>query len=56
MRCYESGEFDVACSRFRDALYFKPDDSLATIYMERCHELAEQKPETWDGVFVMKTK
>jgi adenylate cyclase len=56
MRCYESGEFDVACSRFRDALYFKPDDSLATVYMERCHELAEQKPETWDGVFVMKTK
>ena len=56
MACYERAEFDVACSLFRDALYFKPDDPVATVYMERCHELAEQKPETWDGVFVMKTK
>ena len=56
MGCYERAEFDVACSRFRDALYFKPEDAVATVYMERCHELAEQKPETWDGVFVMKTK
>jgi adenylate cyclase len=56
MGCYERAEFDVACSQFRDALYFKPEDPVATVYMERCHELAEQKPEAWDGVFVMKTK
>jgi adenylate cyclase len=56
MGCYERAEFDIACSQFRDALYFKPDDPVATVYMERCHELAEQKPEVWDGVFVMKTK
>jgi adenylate cyclase len=53
---YERGEFDTACSQFRAALEIKPDDPVATVYFERCHELAEQRPERWDGVFVMKSK
>jgi len=53
---YERGEFASASSRFREALDIKPDDAVATVYFERCHELAEQPPETWDGVFVMKSK
>jgi len=53
---YESADFAIACSQFRETLEIKPDDSLANIYMERCHELAEQQPQKWDGVFVMKTK
>jgi len=53
---YERGEFETACSRFREALEIRPDDPVANIYFERCHELAERRPETWDGVFVMKSK
>jgi len=53
---YERGEFAVACSQFREALDTKPDDPVATVYFERCHELAEQPPEKWDGVFVMTSK
>lgn len=53
---YERGDFAIACSQFREALEVKPDDPVAGVYMERCHELAEQRPATWDGVFVMKSK
>jgi adenylate cyclase len=53
---YESGTFNEACSRFREALEIKPDDPVATVYFERCAELAEQPPGAWDGVYVMKTK
>jgi adenylate cyclase len=53
---YRNGEFAGACSLFREALEIKPEDPVASIYMERCHELAEKQPETWDGVFVMKSK
>ncbi len=54
--CYARGEFATASSRFREALEIKPDDPVANVYFERCHELAEQPPEKWDGVFVMKSK
>jgi len=56
LACYVRGEFATASSKFRDALEIKPDDPVANVYFERCHELAEQPPETWDGVFVMKSK
>ncbi len=56
LACYERGEFAIASSRFRDALEIKPDDPVANVYFERCHELSEQPPEKWDGVFVMKSK
>ena len=53
---YGQGDFDIACSQFREALDIKQDDPVATVYFERCAELAEQRPATWDGVFVMKSK
>jgi len=53
---YERGEFEAACSEFRTALEIKPDDAVATVYFERCAELAERKPVSWDGVFVMTSK
>jgi adenylate cyclase len=56
LACYERGEFATASSKFRDALAIKPEDPVANVYFERCHELAEQPPEKWDGVFVMKSK
>ena len=55
-RVTERGEFASASSKFRDALEIKPEDPVANVYFERCHELAEQPPEKWDGVFVMKSK
>ena len=56
LACYQRGEFASASSKFRDALEIKPEDPVANVYFERCHELAEQPPEKWDGVFVMKSK
>jgi len=56
MASYERGDFAVSLQPIRDVLEIKPDDSVASVYFERCHELAEQRPEQWDGVFVMKSK
>ena len=54
--CYERGDFNAACPLFRDALDIKPGDAVASVYLERCEALCEQRPETWDGVYVMKSK
>ena len=56
LACYERGEFEAACGRFREALEVKPGDSLAAVYLDRCAALAGKPPEPWDGVFVMKSK
>lgn len=53
---YTSGDFENACPRFRAALDVLPDDPIAAVYLERCGSLVEERPEAWDGVFVMKTK
>jgi adenylate cyclase len=56
LAAYEQGDFAAACGHFRQALEIKPDDPVASLYVERCNELAERLPEKWDGVFVMKSK
>lgn len=53
---YQQGEFEAASAQFRAALELKPDDPVAAVYLERCGELAGQRPEKWDGVFVMHSK
>jgi adenylate cyclase len=56
LACYERGDFEAACPLFREALAIQPGDPLATVYSGRCAELAGQRPEAWDGVFVMTSK
>jgi adenylate cyclase len=56
LACYERGDFEAARMHFRLALEIKPEDAVAEVYLERCEALAEKRPETWDGVYVMKSK
>ncbi len=56
LACYERADFESARQLFRIALEIKPEDSVANVYMERCEALAGERPEAWDGVFVMKSK
>ena len=54
--CYQRAEFSDACPQFREALNIKPGDPVAEAYLERCGHLSEERPEKWDGVYVMKSK
>jgi adenylate cyclase len=56
LACYERGDFETACPLFEEALAIKPGDAVAGVYLGRCRQLTDQRPETWDGVFVMKSK
>jgi adenylate cyclase len=56
LAAYERGDFAPACDQFRNALEMKPGDPVAGVYLERCRQLAEHRPDAWDGVFVMKSK
>jgi adenylate cyclase len=56
LACYERGDFEAAFPQFQEALDIKPGDAVAEVYLKRCGTLVEKRPETWDGVFVMKSK
>ena len=53
---YISGDFNSAISSFKECLKANSDDVLSNTYIERCKQLIDQKPENWDGVWVMKSK
>jgi adenylate cyclase len=54
---YRKAEWDKAISAFRAALALNPQDALAQIYVERCEHMKDHPPgDTWDGVYVMKSK
>jgi adenylate cyclase len=54
---YRRREFVAARERLEGCLKIDPEDQLAALYLERCHELIEQEPAPdWDGVRLMLTK
>ena len=53
---YISGDFNSAISSFKECLKANSEDILSNTYIERCKQLIDQKPENWDGVWVMKSK
>jgi len=54
---YHERKFGEALDCFKKALNDRPGDPPSELYVERCTEyLTETPPDTWDGVFVMKTK
>jgi adenylate cyclase len=54
---YGRAEFAPAIESFLRCLKFRPDDPLATLYLQRCRDLRENPPgPDWDGVFVMTRK
>ncbi len=56
LACYQRADFQAASPLFDEALEIKPSDPVAGVYLDRCETLVRQPPETWDGVFVMKSK
>jgi len=57
LELYRLRKWEHAITSFEKALHFAPDDGPSKKYIERCRTfIAEPPPDTWDGVFVMKTK
>jgi adenylate cyclase len=54
---YRKGNWEKAMDAFREAIALNPGDRLSQIYVDRCLHLRENPPaETWNGIWVMKTK
>ena len=54
---YRRGAWEEAITAFLEVLKRYPDDGPSILFIERCEEKArEAHPETWDGVWVMRTK
>lgn len=54
---YRSRKFQEALTAFEAALAASPSDPVSQLYVSRCQDyLEEPPPESWDGVYIMKTK
>jgi len=53
---YIAGDFNQAITSFKECLKINSEDKLSETYIDRCNQLISEKPKTWDGVWVMKSK
>jgi adenylate cyclase len=54
---YHARAWQKGIECFKKALDLTPTDEVAKLYLERCQDfLAEPPEDSWDGVYVMKTK
>lgn len=54
---YRKRNWDKAIEHFNTCLRIIPDDQPSHIFIERCQMMKKEQPrESWDGVWVMKTK
>jgi adenylate cyclase len=53
---YRTGHFEKARQNLEKIVPAWNHNDLPKIYLERCLELIAHPPESWDGVFIMKTK
>lgn len=57
LTAYKNRRWTQAIEAFRAVLRLTPADTPSKLYIERCQEYQQNPPpESWDGVFVMKTK
>jgi adenylate cyclase len=57
VKCYRKTRWDDAIHAFKEALELNPEDFASQMYIERCEHLKQTHvPESWDGVWVMKSK
>lgn len=57
LRFYRAGDFVAAESNWHDVLAACPGDNLATLFIERCHNLRMNPPgDAWSGVFEVDSK
>jgi adenylate cyclase len=53
---YRTGHFTNAITSFQKAASLGLNDTLTTTYLERCQELIDHPPESWDGTYTLKSK
>ena len=53
---YKNGAFQKSILSFNECLKLNSNDNLSKTYIERCNLLIKEKPNNWDGIWVMKSK
>lgn len=53
---YMKGNFKASAKLLQDCLNIKPEDSVATLFKERCEKFMQTPPQTWDGITTMLEK
>jgi len=54
---YKARDWDAAIRCFEDALALNPNDSVSTLYLNRCRSMIKDPPPPdWDGVWTMTCK
>ena len=56
MALYREGRFDQARQAFESYIGSSPDDPVARIYLDRCRQFVESRPENWSGISIMDEK
>jgi adenylate cyclase len=56
IQLYRTGDFSSAITAFQKAATAGLDDTLTTTYLQRCQDLIDHPPETWDGTYTLKSK
>jgi adenylate cyclase len=53
---YAAGQWEKAVRAFWDALAYNPNDTIATLYIDRCKQLKARPPRNWTGVWTLESK
>jgi adenylate cyclase len=53
---YKDGRFSEALAGFEACSRQQPKDLAARLFIDRCAHYLQEPPQTWDGVYTMKTK
>jgi adenylate cyclase len=56
IQLYRTGDFPAAITAFQKAATAGLNDTLTTTYLQRCQDLIDHPPETWDGTYTLKSK
>lgn len=56
IQLYRAGDFAAATASFQAAASLGLDDTLTTLYLQRCQDLVDHPPESWDGTYTLKSK
>ena len=56
IQLYRTGDFTTAITAFQKAATAGLNDTLTTTYLQRCQDLIDHPPETWDGTYTLKSK
>ena len=57
LTCYRNRNWPGAIDEFDKVLSMRPNDSVATLYRQRCMIFQDSEPnEDWDGTWLMTTK